>query len=445
MAYAASSGRKPMERASKISHSNVILNEAVSELLSECAVPRAADPAVVSDLAQPLPPAEGNIRAVVAVDGSMREVNVRDEYPSATVTFFAFGPLLFNLESLRDLDDMPFISPEDLARLKNIQRYSLAVPTRNVSRNGMNLRDSVRRTLHDFLRKTTTNDEPLYTSLRFLIFRRWQTASSTTWTLPGCPNDNCNEKDIVLNADAPDEFPCSVCGHSIYLIDVARLHERVDEEQGASGVSSYILTLLEHLALVQVIAMIWRLKPAMLGEVLFVKDGPLALFGQVAPLSKPLREMVEFFARDKRLAVNITGLEKSGAFVEHAAQIEDRIEPNSVILLSNEYIYRYIIPGDPSSTEPYGFNTYWGGKLIYRAEDSNLYVATVPLRDSASTSRGLDDFVNLPDVLGVVGSLRCSMYDNALLPIALANKLVSLSEVPSKRILETFVREVVRR
>ena len=30
------------------------------------------------------------------------------------------------------------------------------------------------------------------------------------------------------------------------------------------------------------------------------------------------------------------------------------------------------------------------------------------------------------------------MYDNALIPIALANKLVSLSDFPSSRILETF-------
>jgi hypothetical protein len=35
------------------------------------------------------------------------------------------------------------------------------------------------------------------------------------------------------------------------------------------------------------------------------------------------------------------------------------------------------------------------------------------------------------------------MYDNALIPVALANRLVSLSDVPSSRILETFAREVV--
>ena len=90
----------------------------------------------------------------------------------------------------------------------------------------------------------------------------------------------------------------------------------------------------------------------------------------------------------------------------------------------------------------FGTNTYWGGKLIYKAPDRNVYVATVPngAFDPAPT---MDDFPNLAEVLSVVGSLKCSMYDNALVPIALANKLVSFSDFPSARILESFARETV--
>jgi hypothetical protein len=32
------------------------------------------------------------------------------------------------------------------------------------------------------------------------------------------------------------------------------------------------------------------------------------------------------------------------------------------------------------------------------------------------------------------------MYDNSLIPVALANKLVSLSDFPSQRILGTFAK-----
>ena len=111
-------------------------------------------------------------------------------------------------------------------------------------------------------------------------------------------------------------------------------------------------------------------------------------------------------------------------------QIADRLVSDSLLLLSNEYIYRYIVPGDPDSADPYGKNTYWGGKLIYKAGDGNVYVATVPTGEFTSTP-AYDDFPNLTEILSVLGTLRCSMYDNALIPVALANKLVSLSEFPS--------------
>jgi hypothetical protein len=91
-------------------------------------------------------------------------------------------------------------------------------------------------------------------------------------------------------------------------------------------------------------------------------------------------------------------------------------------------------------TRPYAWNTYWGGKLIYKAGDASTYVATLPLV-TPSGSLSLGAYANADQVLDVLASLRCSMYDNALIPVALANKLVSLSEFPSSRILERFARE----
>ena len=54
------------------------------------------------------------------------------------------------------------------------------------------------------------------------------------------------------------------------------------------------------------------------------------------------------------------------------------------------------------------------------------------------------DIPHLEVILTLIGELRCSMYDNSLIPIALANKLVSLSDFPSQRILTTFARDAVR-
>jgi hypothetical protein len=232
-----------------------------------------------------------------------------------------------------------------------------------------------------------------------------------------------------------------------------RLDERIDEAQGASGITSYVMTTLEQIALVHVIKAVWDMQPQMLREILFIKDGPLAFFGQTAPLCAPMRELATYLhhqpdrgASDGNTIslLNAVGLEKSGAFVDHAMLIEDQLKPGKALFLSNDYIYRYVIPGDPSSPDPYGSNTYWGAKLIFKAHDGNVYVATLPTGPFTPTPE-IQDFPNLEEILSVVDRLRCSMYDNALVPIALANKLVSLSDFPSSRILETFARQAISR
>jgi len=451
VAYGSLKGRKPAERASKISHGEIINSPSVKTLLETCTVPQPADQAVVADLAQEAPqPATQRIRKVVAVDGGYRETFVRDEFPSATITFFSFGPLLFNLEALEELDAKPFLAPEDMAVLKNIQRYTLALPTRNISREGKSLQISIRQTLQDFFEQRVEDDAPLAEALRWILFRGWQKDSAASWEIPQCPNYGCSASPVILDNHSPNTFACEACGGPIFLIDSLRLHERIDEEQGAGGIAGFVMTTLEQVVLVHVIKALYESKPSILSEILFIKDGPLGFFGTTAPLHGPLRELAAFLgdqpdprkAHGEKIALlSVAGLEKSGAFVEHAMQIADRIEPESVLVLSNDYIYRYIVPGDPTSSE-YGRNTYWGSKLIFKAADGNVYVASVPTGEFKA-SPSFEDFHNLPDILAVLGSLRCSMYDNALIPVALANKLVSLSEFPSSRILETFAKDTI--
>jgi hypothetical protein len=321
------------------------------------------------------------------------------------------------------------------------------LPTRNISREGKSLQLSVRETLQDFFERQENDDAPLTDALRWLLFRGWESGSAQSWEIPQCPNYGCTAGPVTLASTTPDRFSCSSCGGPLFLVDALRLHERIDEEQGAGGIAGYVMTTLEQIVLVHVIKALFDTKPAILGEILFIKDGPLAFFGQTAPLSKPMRELAGFLGSkadtDGGSLLNVAGLEKSGPFVEHAVQIADRLAPNSLLLLSNDYIYRYIVPGDPSSADPYGKNTYWGGKLIYKAGDGNVYVATVPTGEFTPTP-AYDDFPNLTEILCVLGTLRCSMYDNALIPVALANKLVSLSEFPSSRILESFAKDSMR-
>ena len=83
------------------------------------------------------------------------------------------------------------------------------------------------------------------------------------------------------------------------------------------------------------------IRPSLLEQTLFVKDGPLAFFGQTANLHKPMRQLMIFL--NEHHAIYLVGLEKSGSFVEHAVQASKRMLPKQMLLLGNSYIYKYII------------------------------------------------------------------------------------------------------
>lgn len=440
MAYSSLRGRKPFERASKVAHSEIVRDPEVAAFLQSCVLPAAPTPTSLQSLVVPIPPSTGTVRAVIAVDGGMTEGSVRDEYPSATFAFMTFGPLLLNLEDLRAVDRLAFIGPEDMARLKNIQRYSLVLPTRTVvARGSRTFSEGVRRTVHDFL---LSGDGHLMAALQWLVFHGWEPpAGRVAREVPRCPS-GCGAGPIAFTHQGPLEVSCPSCGQAVLLGDVLRLYERIDDDAGAGGILGYLLTSLEQLVIVHLIRAIWEMKPATLTEVLFVRDGPLAFFGVTAPLQRPMRELMAFLARQRGGPhIHLVGLEKSGPFVEHAALIEDRIPPGHLLLLTDQYIYRHIQPGDPS-THSFGRNTYYGSKCLVKTLNGDVYVATIPTAVHLP-SPSIEQLFNAGEILRVVGELHCSMYDNALLPVVLANRMVSLADVPSSQILSKFATSMV--
>jgi hypothetical protein len=443
MGYSQVRGRKPFERASKIAHTEVLNNPAVQEFVQGCTLPDAPAGGVLQSLLQPLPGGDGRVKAIIAIDGGSTEVPVRKEFPSAAIAFMTFGPLWLSLQDLAEVGAQPFIGPEDMVRFKNLERFSFTFPVKGVRAKGaQSFAQGARHAVHQFLAVTQPE---LLLALRWLLFSEWlPPALRTEWQIPQCPYPTCTGAPIGLSSGCPSEIKCPTCGRPVYLADALRLYERIDEELGGGGVVSYLLTTLEQLVLVHLVKSVWGMKPSLLREVLFVKDGPLAFFGVTAPLHKPMRAMMEFFADKDSGAplLNIVGLEKSGPFVEHAALIEPEIKARQYLLLGNDYIYKYIQPGDPAQQQ-FGRNTYWGAKLIFKGEANDTYVATIPTA-AYNPSPTWQEVFNAAEVLNVTSQLRCSMYDNALVPVVLANRLVSLADVPSSQILKKFVAASVK-
>lgn len=444
MAYRSRFGRRPDEYASKSSHSAIIKDPEVAKFLERCHVPKDGPEVEIpaNEIVDIKAPANNPIKHVIAIDGSYQEVPVKETFPSAQLAFFQFGALFFSIEDLEKLEHQPFIDPADMSKLNNIERFKLTIPTKNIRVDKeANLIHSARRALHSYCMEHPHPNDNFLQTIKWLVFDEYATPRSN-YILSSCPW--CGQRDVAirrteLSTTCEITCPNPGCRKAISIIDIFRLHEAIDNELGAGGILGYLTVLVEQMVMVHLWQVILRTKPALFKEILFIKDGPLAFFGQTANMHEPVRRLTNFLRDSHELY--LAGLEKSGAFVEHAYEVSSKLKPSQAILLNNRYIYTYIIPGDSESKDPYARTTYYGAKVIFKADDERMYVVSLPVRSAdvvLNPKKG--DYANLDVVLSNVKKLKCDMYDNALFPVALVNKLVSLSNHPSAVILEKFAR-----
>lgn len=443
-----SHGGRPFEGASRSSHHHIINDTNVQALLTASWVPEAQKVSATDwFLVKPDLGAIGSIEHVITVDGSFAEAVVKPVYPSSMVGFMQFGALSFRRSDLERVSASPHPSPEDMQRLRSLERLKLAYPIRGVRLTGCeSLTDSIRLVLQRFFCSATIEGIPLADTLSWLLFELYRPPDQrpASWHLATDPTSPTSEGvNLTHSAMRPDYSFVSRSDpeRPVYLIDALRLHEKIDEETGAGGIAGHLMSAIEQLLLLHVIRLIHRQQPAALARCVFLRDGPLAFFGQTANLHAPYRAAIEWLRTSAQ--INLVGLEKSGAFVDHARLIADRIPSGSALILRDDYIYRYIIPKEISTADVYGRNTYYGRKVIYRASGSGTHVATIPTSEAIAAPE-IRDLHGFDIVLACVDELRCDMFDSALFPIALANKLVSLSAHPSQRILQRFATEAVR-
>lgn len=443
MGYASRFGKRPMELASKSAHSHVINDPEVKQYLERCRLPQSVEDITLNDdVLHEVEEKPNPITHVIAIDGGTTEVPVKKSFPSSTVTFFQFGVNMFSLADLDAIAAEPFISPAQIDKLKQIERFKLVLPTKNVSLKGnRTLTDSIRFTLNDFFLKERNEKPGFGDSLRWFLFEEYTKTPLEFYELATCPN--CAQPKIQIERTKLDKYQrvrCTNCRDYIYLIDVFRLHEAIDDELGAGGIVGYVTTLVEQMILVHYIRFIHKMQPEMLGKVLFLKDGPLAFFGQTANMHKPMRKLCTFLEKNHDLY--LAGLTKSGAFVEHLMELTmdpEKFPKGHYLIPDNKYIYSYIQPGDPITAAAFARTSYYSCNVFYRSSDGGMHVVTLPSRDEKVVlAPDPNDFKNIDVVLQCIGKLRCDMYDSALLPIALVNKLVSLSNHPSAVLLQKF-------
>lgn len=442
-----SKGRKPAEYASKAAHQYLVNDPSIKEVLSALAMPSEASRESIASTALPFQPVKTPITDVFAIDGGYSHVDLISGFPGAMVTFFQFGALHFSLDALFHIEQSRHPNPEDMQRLKTIERIKFVLPTFNTKRKDCaSLTDSVRWTLQEFLQNETLGEEiSLLDTLAWFIFRKYKAANTPEnerrYYLSSLPGARAGQSADLSEAEMTAEYTFNSTDSrpELLLVDVFRLHEVIVENTSALGICGYVAGVVEHLILLHIIRSMMRYQDC-LSRALLLLDRPTGFFGNTSRLVEPMLDLVNFLFEKE--SIFMAGLEKSGAFVNHAHLIRDIMPPSSFIILDNDYINKYISPLQENSNRPYASTSYYGHKIIFKTRHNNMYVVSLPVT-KLQTAPTIEDIPNLPEILTHIEQLKCDMYENALLPIALANRLVSLSNIPSSKILAKFARSTI--
>lgn len=433
--------KRPPEYASKSSHSSIIKDQSVIDFLKRCTFQKrdSEDAFENIDIFNQKEECYYPIKRVMAADGGLSEAAVHEGLPSTTISFIQYGVSYFEMEDLNELNELEFIGYEDIMKLKNFNIFNFVLPTKNIRLEDCeNIKDSVRQVLYEHFLDKEVDDYILMDTLVWVLFKEYLQGNERESVSIPCPD--C-EKSVRVFKSKMNKYAlkCPDCGKTIYLTDIFKLHNEVTDDS-ASAIQKHLSLLLEQFLLVHFIRISLEINPNILNETLFIRDGPLAFFDALSNLSGYMYDLFKYLLENHNLF--LVGIEKSGAFVDFAHNIEDQLENGSVMLLNSRYIYKHIYYGRSGNKNGYGFNTYYGCKVIFKSLKGDTYVLTVPTTERSMNDPKLEHYKNLSVILDSLTRLKSDKYDNALLPITLVNKNVSISDVPGSVILQKLARTI---
>lgn len=391
----------------------------------------------------------------LAIDGSHIEIPVENGYPGAEASYVTVASVLIDLGKIRKLDENRPVDPKEFRKLEQAESIDCALPGCNVVYNDeISAKDSLRRAVFEVLSSTrmSAKAESLLDTYEALL--NYKPVSGHEQK---CPYEDCllPSGEYVRNVSY---YQCQCqLARPLYSTDALRFHERMNPAGTNGAIFAEISQVLERIWMVHILRTLETFQwLSTLRRMVIVLDGPLAVFGQPAWISqaiyKELRRLNEVAKRFTHgQDILIIGIEKSGMFLDHLLQLDKdaaghpgRFPESHVGLLSDAYIKQNIIFSN--STKPYGADTYFGRKFLYKTSSGALLVGSVPSfsdeqRDLATAEPY--QFPRLADALMVLDQLVSSRYPNAVTPIVSAHAEASIPLHLGRKVLEQLARELM--
>src|SRR5258708_19070507 len=144
-----------------------------------------------------------------------------------------FGALMFRRDDLLQIKASAFIAPEEMSKLKSIDRLKLALATKGVrAKTQTSLTATVLSCVYEFVKHQTLGEtQSLIDTLAWFVFKRYKPAGERTdedkkWDLATNPHSPTGAAVTLEEGemDASFSFKCPETGKLIRLTDIFRLH-----------------------------------------------------------------------------------------------------------------------------------------------------------------------------------------------------------------------------
>lgn len=431
-------------------------SDRVRQLLKRAKVQESVRGSALSPMPVPAPaPAEALPDFVVAIDGSHAEVPVRNGYPGARVGYCTVASVLLDLKRIRELDEYRPIDPREFRRTEEAATVDAALPGTNVvTRDHSSARHAFRETVFDVLHDVIVDEEDhvslLDTYEALLALKPLDKGQRCPYEPEGCDNHIQVAKGLQ-NCSCEKQRP-------IYSTDGLRVHESF-RDFGTNGEAfGEIMQVWERILLVHLLRCLEsRGLLSSVQKLAFLLDGPLAVFGHPAwlsaAISTELQRLNAVVRSETGADLLIVGIEKSGTFVAHFQEIDERevpgkrlFDPGSYLLLTDGYIKGRVIYSD--SSKRYGKDTYFGRKFFYKTKSGALIVGTMPFLNAQQDTLATDDISLYPRfgaVCALLDALVSSQYQNSLSPIVAAHAQAAIPLHIGAKVLQQLARALMKK
>ncbi len=445
------------ETAGKGGHADFVRNPDVQGFLENCTYLREPSDEEAKDLASRFVPAPMGVppnlpRYVVASDASKSDTPISDKLPSTQIGFLKVSHVLVDMAKYAGLIDPVnrFVDPFKVADMhRAASPVTFTMPGSNIRYRGANnVRDGFRRALFDQLSVDRTESRSGQVLARMLV-------SLDHGALTLSTNPCCGAKPGSTFDSARLVQTCAACGGEVYATDFLRLHEGISDFGDNASAMTRMMNAIEHLMLAGFVTQVFEAQPQALADIAFVLDGPLGIFGEPAKLSQRLQALI--YRVNTRLAemglqpMLVLGLQKTGGVMDHALLLE-RFLPDGVLrVIDDDYRNEYITGGD-SPAANFGNETYYGQDFLFKTEAGRIFNFAIPYPFEDKTyGGGGRAFAKAKVELARYGTLieracdlirhfEMDLYDNSLVPVALAHRHASISLVPGGKVLDLLVR-----